>query len=87
MVIAACTHKNCKKHGKDRKGNQRTRCRWPEWLAIAVPTLVTTVAVASPFFAAAELFGRPGDNAKTGVLVAIVEFWILWCFVLLLAPK
>lgn len=26
MVVAACTHDSKKKHGKDRNGNQRTRC-------------------------------------------------------------
>lgn len=27
MISAACQHNNCKKHGKDKAGNQRYRCR------------------------------------------------------------
>jgi len=27
MILATCTHESTKKHGKDRKGNQRFRCR------------------------------------------------------------
>ena len=27
MILAACQHESVKKHGKDRKGNQRYRCR------------------------------------------------------------
>src|SRR5262245_44597244 len=27
MILATCQHESVKKHGKDRKGNQRFRCR------------------------------------------------------------
>jgi transposase-like protein len=26
MIVISCTHESTKKHGKDRKGNQRFRC-------------------------------------------------------------